>query len=197
MQTCSRRNLIKLFTTLPLAIQIPSFAAAPIVLDSETRDILMKTAQEAENFNHEYDAAVWLVDMNRRLNRYVKDPLERLTILNSILRESKANDLPPELVLSVMHVESLFNRFAVSSAGAQGLMQIMPFWKKELKRPNDNLMHIETNIYYGCTILKTYLRREKGNQTRALARYNGSLGKTWYPERVFRALEKYWFVKYS
>ncbi len=135
--------------------------------------------------------------MNRRLSRYVKDPLERLNILTRAHHEATVNQLNPEIVLSVMHVESLFDRFALSTAGAQGLMQVMPFWKNEIGSKADNLMDVETNIFYGCRILKTYLKREKGNYTKALARYNGSVGKTWYPKRVFKALDKYWFVKHT
>jgi len=93
-----------------------------------------------------------------------------------------------------MHVESLFDRFAISSAGAQGIMQVMPFWKKEIGTPSDNLMNLETNIRYGCAILATYLKREKGTYHLALARYNGSVGKSWYPERVMKAWRKYWYI---
>ncbi len=74
-------------------------------------------------------------------------------------------------------------------------MQIMPFWRKEIGRENDNLMDFRINLRYGCAILAHYLKREKGNWVRALARYNGSLGKTWYPERVMKAWKKRWFVQ--
>ena len=72
-------------------------------------------------------------------------------------------------------------------------MQIMPFWVDEIGQNEDNLFHVSTNLRYGCTILRHYLDREKGNMTRALARYNGSLGKTWYPQRVFKAMRNRWF----
>ena len=164
--------------------------------DAEMRSLLHQTISEADSFNDRFDAEVWLVDMDSRLRRYMKDPEERFEFLRLVHREARRVDLQPELVLSVIHVESLFDRFALSRVGAQGMMQVMPFWKKEIGTKEDNLMDMTTNLRYGCTILKAYLKREKGNLIRALARYNGSLGKTWYPERVFNAWEKYWFVKY-
>ena len=164
--------------------------------DEEMRRLLQQTIHEADSFKDRFDAEVWLVDMDARLSRYIKDPQERLQLLKLVHREASRVELQPELVLSVIHVESLFDRFAISSVGAQGMMQIMPFWKNEIGKPGDNLMDIRTNLRYGCTILKAYLKREQGNLIRALARYNGSTGKTWYPERVFDAWEKYWFVKH-
>ncbi len=164
--------------------------------DDEMRMLLQQTINNANSFKDRYDAEVWLVDMNGRLSRYVKDPSERMTILELVHKESHRFELKPEMVLAVMHVESLFDRYAISRVGAQGLMQVMPFWKNEIGSDKDNLTDIATNIRYGCAILKTYLTREKGNMIRALARYNGSVGKTWYPERVFNAWEKHWFVKY-
>lgn len=165
--------------------------------DEEMRNLLRQTIHEADSFKDRFDAEVWLVDMDRRLKRYMKDPEERLAFLKLVHSEAKRVDLQPELVLSVIHVESLFDRFALSRVGAQGFMQVMPFWRNEIGTNADNLMDMPTNIRYGCTILKAYLKREKGNLIRALARYNGSLGKTWYPERVFNAWEKYWFVNHK
>ena len=171
-------------------------AASLEVPDDDMRKSLLETIKNAESFNDRFDAEVWLLDMSTRLSRYIKDPQERMKILRIAHKEARRMDLRPELVLSVMHVESLFDQYAVSSAGAQGLMQVMPFWKNEIGTSNDNLTDIATNIRYGCTILKTYLKREKGNERRALARYNGSTGKNWYPERVFNAWKKYWFVQH-
>jgi soluble lytic murein transglycosylase-like protein len=101
--------------------------------------------------------------------------------------------LPPELVLAVIDVESNFDRYAVSVAGALGLMQVMPFWTAEIGRPNDNLIQIETNVRYGCTILKYYLDMENGNYGPALARYNGSRGQRKYPNKVLDKLRLKWF----
>ena len=157
-----------------------------------TLETLKKTAAASTGFVDEFDAAVWMVDMDKRLSRYVKNPDTRIEILSKIHQEASRYQLDPQLVLAVMHVESLFDHYALSYAGAQGLMQVMPFWKKELKKEATNLFDIDSNISFGCLILKTYLKIEKGDKTRALARYNGSLGKTWYPEKVFKAYEKYW-----
>ncbi|MCP5208882.1 MAG: lytic transglycosylase domain-containing protein [Hahellaceae bacterium] len=166
-----------------------------MVIDTEIVDLLKKTVNDASSFDDKFDAEVWLVDMSRRLERYVSDPQQRLDWLRQIHQEAARAELVPELVLSVIYIESRFDSYAVSSAGAQGLMQVMPFWKNEIGRPEDNLTKVSTNLRYGCTILKHYIDKEKGNLTRALARYNGSLGKTWYPEKVLNAWEKYWFVK--
>ena len=89
-------------------------------------------------------------------------------------------------------MESNFDRFAISSAGARGLMQVMPFWKDIIGHENDNLMLIETNLKYGCAILSLYKKKENKDMTRALARYNGSRGKSWYPMRVYKAYRKRW-----
>ena len=131
--------------------------------------------------------------MSRRLERQVKDPQERISLLTRIHQEATRADLSPELVLSVIEVESNFDRYAVSVAGALGLMQIMPFWLDEIGRPNDNLLHVDTNLRYGCTILRFYLDKEDGDLRRALGRYNGSLGKRKYPNKVIDKLTRKWF----
>ena len=153
-------------------------AAAPGVTaaepDPELREVLRSAANEAPSFTDRFDAEVWLTDMSRRLERQVRD-------------------LPPELILAVIEVESNFDRYAVSVAGALGLMQIMPFWIEEIGRPDDNLLHTDTNLRYGCTILRFYYDKEKGDLRRALGRYNGSLGKRKYPNKVIDKLSTKWF----
>jgi soluble lytic murein transglycosylase-like protein len=116
-----------------------------------------------------------------------------MEILTRVHYEAARVDLPPELVLAVIDVESNFDRYAISVAGALGLMQVMPFWKDEIGRPNDNLNRIDTNLRYGCTILRHYLDKEKGDLRRALGRYNGSLGKRKYPNLVIDKLSYKWF----
>lgn len=173
--------------------------AAPVAADApdpELRQLLKAAANDTSSFNDRFDAEVWLVDMSARLERYIRDPAERIHLLRLVHAEATRAGLSPELVLAVIHIESRFDRFAISRVGAQGLMQVMPFWKKEIGRPQDNLFKIETNLRYGVTILKHYYQKEKGNLIRALARYNGSAGKTWYPEKVMNAWEKFWFVKH-
>lgn len=134
--------------------------------------------------------------MEPRLARFVDDRDTRLALLEGVYHEARLAGLAPEIVLSLIQVESAFMPEAISSAGARGLMQIMPFWIKALGRPDDNLFDPRLNLRYGCTILAHYLRVEGGDLTRALARYNGSRGKTWYPERVMRAwTERWWFSR--
>lgn len=137
-------------------------------------------------------ARQWLTDMEPRLTRFVKDPALRTELLHRAYQEARLAGLPPELVLAVIQVESAFQAEAVSSAGAVGLMQIMPFWIRELGLPADDLKDPWRNLRYGCTILAHYLAVERGDLTRALARYNGSLGQTWYPERVMHAWQRHW-----
>ncbi|MEA2093760.1 MAG: lytic transglycosylase domain-containing protein [Pseudomonadota bacterium] len=161
--------------------------------DEALREVLIKAIESSDSFEDRFDAEVWLTDMSRRMKSRVKDPEERLTILKTVHYEALRANLEPELILAVINVESNYDRFAISSAGARGLMQIMPFWLDEIGHPEDNLFHITTNIRFGCTILNHYLKREKGNMYRALARYNGSVGKYWYPKRVFNALSARWY----
>ena len=161
--------------------------------DDAMRAILIKAIDSSDSFKDRFDAEVWLTDMSTRLKTRVKDPKERLTILKTVHYEAQRAHLDPEVVLAVIDVESRYDRFAISSAGAQGLMQIMPFWLDEIGHPEDNLFSISTNIRLGCTILKIYLDREKGNLARALARYNGSVGKYWYPKLVYNALSSRWY----
>jgi soluble lytic murein transglycosylase-like protein len=173
------------------------FAAGGAVADDgpdpDLRDALRAAASDTTSFVDRFDAEVWLTDMSRRLERQVKDPQERITILKLVHLEAKRVDLAPELILAVIETESNFDHYAISVAGAIGLMQIMPFWLDEIGRPNDNLLHIETNLRYGCTILKFYLDKENGDLRRALGRYNGSLGRRKYPNKVIDKLTKKWF----
>lgn len=161
--------------------------------DPELLERLRAAAREpASSFSDRFEAEVWLADMSTRLGNRVRDADERIAILKGVHAEAEKHDLPPELVLAVIEVESNFDRFAISYAGALGLMQVMPFWLDEIGRPDDNLFHIETNLRMGCTILRHYLDRENGDLVRALARYNGSLGRTVYPNKVFDKLRTRW-----
>ena len=161
--------------------------------DPELREVLRNAATDAPSFTDRFDAEVWLTDMSRRLERQVRDPAERIELLTLVHMEAKRVELPPELILAVIEVESNFDRYAVSVAGALGLMQIMPFWLDEIGRPDDNLLHTDTNLRYGCTILRFYYDKEKGDLRRALGRYNGSLGKRKYPNKVIDKLSRKWF----
>ena len=139
-----------------------------------------------------FDAEVWLQVSNQRLERYLKSQPERLELLRLVYREAAVQQLDPDLVLAVMQIESAFNRYAISRVGAQGLMQVMPFWRLEIGRPQDNLTNVETNIRYGTVILKHYFEVSRGDLVEALARYNGSYGRLKYPEKVIKAWRTNW-----
>ena len=157
------------------------------------RTLLQESIARADSFEDRFDAEVWLVQKSGQLEKYIDDPAKRLDILRLVHREAHRAGIPPEFVLAVIEVESHFDRYAVSSAGAQGMMQIMPFWKNEIGREEDNLTDIQTNLRYGCTILKYYYDRSDDNWAEALARYNGSYGYYWdYAEKVMVAWEKNW-----
>lgn len=162
-------------------------------LDPQLRQLLQEAVESDHGFEDRFDAEVWLLDMSNRLERFVDEPKRRITILKQVHYESKRVNLAPELVLALIEVESAFDEFAISVSGARGLMQIMPFWLEEIGLSDKNLFKIRTNVRMGCTILRYYLDMESGNLTRALARYNGSLGKFKYPNKVMKALNKRWF----
>lgn len=138
------------------------------------------------------ERAHWLAEMSQRLTRHIADPRYREELLTTVHYEATRAGLDPQLVLAVIQVESAFRKYAVSSAGARGYMQVMPFWVDVIGRPDDNLFHMRTNLRYGCTILRHYLDIEKGDLFRALGRYNGSLGKPTYPNLVRAAWEQRW-----
>lgn len=162
--------------------------------DPELRKILVAAIADAESFGDRFDAEVWLTDMSRRLARQVPDAEERLHLLKTVHRQATLAGVEPELVLAVIDVESDFDRFAISTATALGLMQVMPFWVPELGYEDKNqLFDVEINVLLGCRILKYYLDMERGDRVRGLARYNGSVGKRWYADRVLDRLRTKWF----
>ncbi|MEQ8803386.1 lytic transglycosylase domain-containing protein [Haliea sp.] len=183
-----------LATVLLLALLAPFAGSQP--QDPEERAALRafldQTINSADSFADRYDAEVWLVDMSARLQRFVKNSEERLLLLRQVHAAASRASLPPELVLAVIEVESHFDRFAISPVGAQGMMQVMPFWKNEIGRADDNLTMNLTNFEYGCRILQFYLQREKGDLHRALAAYNGSLGSRRYSNKVYQAWTRHW-----
>ena len=166
--------------------------AAAQPLPPGLRPTLEMANQQHQTPQQQWAARQWRVQMDAPLARFIGDPAQRQLLLTRIYQEARLAGLPPDLVLALIQVESAFKADAVSSAGAVGLMQIMPFWISELGLPIDDLTHPPRNLRYGCTILAHYLAIERGDFTRALARYNGSLGKTWYPERVMHAWRDTW-----
>jgi soluble lytic murein transglycosylase-like protein len=158
--------------------------------DPELRTVVQKAIVQAECFTDHYDSAVWYTLMEPRLRRIVKEKDERLDILKEVYCEThRAGEarLPPGLVMGVMEIESRFDRWAVSSSAAVGLMQVMPFWPEQLGMRRYELVHIAPNIRMGCAILRFYLKYEHNDVRRALARYNGSIGRRDYPDKVINA----------
>lgn len=194
MNMASKR-LATVFLILALGLAVPALAQTPVPLDGQLRLLLAHALAEESGQGDHFDAHVWLTDMSWRLRHRLPDVDERLELLKQVYVEANRAGVPPELVLAVIDVESNFDRFAISSAGAQGYMQIMPFWLKEIGRGEDNLFRTTTNLRMGCTILRYYYDLESGHWPRALARYNGSRGKNWYPNRVFAALRERWQVR--
>lgn len=176
-----------LATALVAALLCAAPARADQQRDPELREVIQRAIAEAECFEDEHESAVWYTMMEPRLRRIVADRDERLLILKHVFCEAnRAGEvrLPPGLVMAVIDVESRFNRYAVSSAGAVGLMQIMPFWPKELGMRRHQLLSVPENIRMGTAILRHYLKRERNNVPKALARYNGSVGRRWYSDMV-------------
>lgn len=134
----------------------------------------------------------WLAEMSRRLEKRMPDRQARIDFLKTVRYEAQRAGLDPQLVLSLIQVESGFHKYAVSSAGARGYMQVMPFWVKLIGSTDSNLFHLRTNLRFGCTILRHYLDIERGDLFRALGRYNGSLGRPEYPNMVRAAWENRW-----
>ena len=180
-----------------LSLTVSANPAAQNSADPELRRLLADAITAADSFDNRFDAEVWLFDMSSRLKRFVPDKEFRLNLLKNIHREATRADLPPELVIAVIEVESSFDTFAISRSGAQGLMQVMPFWLNEIGQPDDNLVDVATNLRMGCTLLKYYLNMEKNDLRGALARYNGSYGdiKHTYSSKVLDALTKRWYQK--
>ncbi len=209
----TRHSSIRLLLLLCAVVPL-SAAAAETTVTNATAEMLVVSATAPEHdqdlldklaatlaANHvqtdKFDAQVWLMASESRLGRYMDEKSDRLSLLQLVYREAHRAGLDPDLVLAVMQVESHFDRFAISRVGAQGLMQIMPFWRAELGRPMDNLMDVETNIIYGTTILSHYLDVSRGDLVEALGRYNGSKGRLRYPEKVISAWRKQWRHKSS
>lgn len=150
---------------------------------------------QLQNIDYQYaltedEKKLWLGPLLELMHENL--PVEmRREFITALIYESKRAGLSPELIMAVVHVESRFKKYAISYAGARGFMQVMPFWVETIGAPGHNLFDLKTNLRYGCLILRHYLDMEKGNLTRALARYNGSLGKPDYPDLIFAALARW------
>ena len=179
---------------LPTAVEAgaqqyePLAASVPAALHEAIAD---RAAPEPQ-FPSIQEKVDWLTEMSRRLQRRLPDREARLEFLKTVYYEAKRAGLDPQLVLGLIQVESGFKKYSVSSSGARGYMQVMPFWVRLIGSKDNNLFHLRTNLRYGCTILRHYLDIENGDIYRALGRYNGSLGQPDYPNMVRGAWERQW-----
>jgi soluble lytic murein transglycosylase-like protein len=185
LQALARAAALAALLFIPCALQAVEAPGAQ--RDPALKAVVAKAINEAECFVDRNDSAVWYTLMEPRLRRIVQDQNERMEILRLVYCETqrpKELRLPPGLVMAMIDVESRFNRYAVSSAGAVGLMQVMPFWPEQLGMRRYELTHIAQNIRMGCAIFRHYLGVEHKDVRKALARYNGSIGRRDYPDLI-------------
>jgi soluble lytic murein transglycosylase-like protein len=192
-QTCLAAAAIACFATPGLALAgaqqyEPLAASVQAALHAAVSDMAAPEPQ----FRSMEEKINWLTEMSQRLTKRIPDRQGRIEFLKTVRYEAQRAGLDPQLVLGLIQVESGFRKYAVSSAGARGYMQVMPFWVKLIGSKEQNLFHMRTNLRFGCTILRHYLDMEKGDLYRALGRYNGSLGQPEYPNIVRAAWEKHW-----
>ncbi|MGO9931492.1 MAG: lytic transglycosylase domain-containing protein [Steroidobacteraceae bacterium] len=182
------------FAALILSLAWALSARADEQREPELKALLQRIIGSADCFADRYESEVWYKSMEPRLAQFVPTHEARVEILDHVYCEAKRDptlEIPPDLVLALMEVESRFDRWAVSPAGAVGLMQVMPFWPRELGVQNQ-LVKVAPNIRMGCEILRYYLRAEHRNWTRALARYNGSARRNTYPALVMQRWQRAW-----
>ena len=197
------RLCISVFSTILCVLSAAAYAGAQReeALAANVASVLQRSVADVNApvliFDDPRERQAWLAEMSRRLQRKVPDVWMRERLLTAIQYEAKRAGLDPQLVLGLIEVESGFRPYAISIAGARGLMQVMPFWVRSIGAPEHNLFDLTTNLRYGCTILRYYLDSEQGNLTRALARYNGSLGRTEYPDRVISIWHARWYWEFS
>src|ERR1700689_213047 len=188
------RYVLAVLVALIVSFASSKAARADQQRDPELKELLQKIIGSSDCFTDKYESEVWYKSMEPRLAQFVPTHEARIEILNHVYCEAKRDpnlQIPPDLVLALMEVESRFDRWAVSPAGAVGLMQVMPFWPRELGVSN-HLVKVAPNIRMGCEILLFYLRQEHMNWARALARYNGSVGPNSYPALVMQRWERAW-----
>jgi len=197
--------------TMPALAAIAAFLVAqPSLADRQQdpglRAVIAAAIKEAPCFAAKYDDVVWFALMKPRVESRLRaqppdlrmgDDVSQAAerILRDVSCEASKHTMlrdRPQLVLAVIDVESAFDPFAVSYAGAVGLMQVMPFWPTELGLTRKDLIDVELNIRMGTAILAYYLERERGDYRRALGRYNGSLGRREYPDLVLGRLNSRW-----
>ena len=150
------------------------------------------TASTRTAFSNPADERAWLADMSKRLAKRIPDENERLEFLTTLHWEASRAGVDPQMMLGLIQVESGFRKYAISSVGARGYTQVMPFWVRTIGTTDHNLFQLRTNLRYGALILRHYIDIERGDLYRALGRYNGSLGRPEYPTLVVGAWKRHW-----
>ena len=188
----------RLIPALLLLLPILAFAGGQREepLAASVRAVMQKAVSDTASprlmFKSDAEAYAWLAEMSRRLEKRIPDKEFRLDFLKTVHYEATRAGLDPQLVMGLIQVESGFKKYAVSTVGARGFMQVMPFWVRSIGASDQNLFHLRVNLRYGCTILRHYLDIERGDLYRALGRYNGSLGQPEYPNMVVGAWKRQW-----
>ncbi|QVL46133.1 MAG: lytic transglycosylase domain-containing protein [Methylophilaceae bacterium] len=181
------------------AMQLEAGEQKEEALSNSVKAVMQKSVTDVAAprlmFADPVEGQAWLTEMSQRLQKKLPDKAYREDFLISVHYEATRAGLDPQLVLALIQVESAFKKYAVSSAGARGYMQVMPFWVQSIGSSDHNLFNLRLNLRYGCTILRHYLDIERGNLFRALGRYNGSLGREKYPNLVIDKQRKYWDYK--
>lgn len=189
------RNLIAIILLL-FAAQALAGGQREEPLANSVKALMQRSISDSASpkliFVNQLEGQLWLKEMSKRLEKRMPDQVMREDFLRTVHYEATRAGLDPQLVLGLIQVESGFKKYAVSSVGARGFMQVMPFWVRSIGAPDHNLFHLRLNLRYGCTILRHYLNIENGDLYRALGRYNGSLGQPQYPTIVVSAWRKNW-----
>ncbi len=193
-----RRGLLGAAFLLPLAA-LPRAARAGAQIEEPLADAVRSALSAAiansapprpsfDNIDQRMAYLRWLGEMSQRLKKRKSEHLTRIEFLQTVWYEAKRAGLEPALVLGLVQVESAFRKYAISAAGARGYMQVMPFWARLIGDGDPaQLFHMQTNLRFGCVILRHYLDIERGGLFMALGRYNGSRGRPEYPNAVFAA----------
>ncbi len=186
--------LISLFFLCSLAAHAGNQLEEPLSnsVKAQMQKSISDSAAPRLVFATEAEGLHWLGEMSKRLQKRMPNQKMREDFLRTVHYEASRAGLDPQMVLGLIQVESGFKKYAISSAGARGFMQVMPFWVRTIGAPDHNLFHMRLNLRYGCTILRHYIDIERGDLFRALGRYNGSLGRAQYPNLVLGAWRKHW-----
>ena len=202
----ARRSLTAAAIVSPIAMLLPTRACAGAQVEepraNAVRSALSAAVNDAAPPKPQFDTMDarlaylrWLGEMSNRLKRRETEHVRRVDFLEAAWYESTRAGLEPALLLGLIQVESGFRRYAISSAGARGYTQVMPFWARLIGDGDPaRLFHMQTNLRFGCVILRHYLDRERGDLYLALGRYNGSRGRPEYPNAVF-ASQRLWLYK--